>query len=192
MNMNPCYFCNKFIRCLLIITLLCFVSVDFAYARATFSFTAKDYAHQQYLENESIQAIDQKGYVKGTGAIEYKFLVKNADAGWYELWMAATDWPTDIFLDDTLLEHTVLQSKIWAKSGTLQKVINLNLSIGNHSIRFERLYFPGLPYIYSIALKPSTDISGSVHVKPETDALVFRLNEAFQISLVAGKSLYSI
>ncbi len=178
-----------------IIRVLClipafFISHETALAeRTSFTFSAKDYTNQQYLDNESIQAIAKDGYVKGTGAVEYQFLVTNVDAGWYELWLEAGEWPTDIFVDNKLLAHTALPSKLWPKNGTLAKAFNLNLNEGSHTIRFERLYFPGLPYIRTIVLKPSANISGMVRATPETNWLVFRANEDFRLSLTAAKLL---
>jgi|CXWL01.1.fsa_nt_gi hypothetical protein len=178
-----------FIKIFLLAISLYFIIFDVANARATFYFAAKDYANQQYLDSETLQFINQKGYVRGTGAVDYRFYVTNSDAGWYELWIEAADWPTDIFLDDALIAHIALQSKVWTKSEKLQKVLNLNLGSGNHSIQFERLYFPGLPYIHSIVLKPSANISGMVRATPETNSLVFRANEDFRLTLTSAKLL---
>jgi hypothetical protein len=77
-----------------------FVNLFFgvADARSTFSFAANDYTKQQYLNNVDIQFTKQNGYVKGSGAVEYQFFITNINAGWYELWMEAAGWPTDIFL----------------------------------------------------------------------------------------------
>ena len=188
--MSPfCSYLRRYIHTFLLIAILFTIPLHISHARTVFSFSAKEYVNQKYLDSETIQLINQNGYVRGTGAVEYQFLVTNEDTGWYELWIDAAEWPTDIFLDEVLIAHTALPSKLWPKSGNLQKVFNLDLNAGNHSIRFERLYFPGLPYIHNIVLKPSTNISGWVHAKPETNALVFRRNEAFQLSLATQKSL---
>ena len=175
-------------RSLLIISLW-LVVLDDTYARTTFSFSARDYSNQQYLDSESIKFINEKGYIKGTGSVEYQFMVTNADVGWYELWIEAADWPTDVYLDDVLIAHTALQSGVGLKNGNLQKILNLNLTSDLHSLRFERLYFPGLPYLHNIVIKPSTNISGWIQARPQSNSLVFRRNEAFPLGLVAQKSL---
>jgi hypothetical protein len=183
-------YCIIFINRLLIIISLFLIVFDIAYARTTFTIAAKDYTNQEYLANESIQLINKNGYVRDTGAVEYQIYVTGADAGWYELWVeAASSWPTDIYLDGTLLAHTALQNNAGLRNGNLQKIFNLNLKADLHTLRFERIYFPGLPYIHNIVLKPSTNISGWVQTKPLKNALVFRRNEKFPLSIVAQKSL---
>lgn len=189
--MKHCHF-NYGITLHIVNLLLIFSILNFqidAFAQSTYAFSANDYKKQQFLDQESINFISNDNYVKGIGTIEYEFIVTNADAGWYELWLHAADWPTDIYLDNTLLAHTSLQSDNWVKNGNLQKVLNVNLVEGKHSLRFGRLYHPGLPYIHTVILKPSTDISGRVHTTPETDRLVFRRNEDFMLNLAIGSSL---
>ncbi|MEI6065927.1 MAG: family 10 glycosylhydrolase [Methylococcaceae bacterium] len=181
-------YCDNLISRIILIIALCFINFNAAYARTTYTISTKDYVSQQYLDSASLQFLTQKGYVIGIGTIEYEVLIANTDAGWYELWLSAADWPTDIFLDDVLLAHTALKNNTGLPQLGLSKAFNLNLAAGKHSIRFERLYFPGLPYIQSIVLKPSTDISGMVQATSKTDALVFRSNEAFPLNLVAGQS----
>jgi len=189
-RINPLYnYCNTFFRQICLIIIFNLIVFDIAYARTTFSLSGKEYINEQYLDSASKLAINNLGYVKGVGSVDYQFFVTGADAGWYELWIEASEWPTNIYLDDTLLNHIGLQSNIGLKNGKLQKILNLNLNADIHTLRFERLYFPGLPYIRRVVLKPSTNISGWVQAKSERNNLVFRRNEAFPLSLVVQQSL---
>lgn len=158
------------------------------HARQTYSFSPYDYTNIRYLEASLFKKNSAETIVTGQGSIDYRISVESEDAGWYELWAYAADWPTKIFLDNKLLAHTALLNDTWKKNGQLSKVFNIYLETGHHILRFQRLYFPGLPYIHHIQLQPSKNISGQVRATPEQDRLVFRLNELFSLNLNAQKS----
>ena len=123
--------------------------------------------------------------MRNIGEADYQFDVPRT--GWYELWVEATGWNTDLFLDGEFLIHTAFASGVWEQRDKAEKVLNLHLAQGRHTLRFSRPYHPGLPYLRRFCLDPATDVTGKVRVRLGTDRLCFRQGEAFPVRLTAGK-----
>ncbi|WNB76166.1 family 10 glycosylhydrolase [Methylomonas koyamae] len=165
-----------------------FIFGGHVFARSSFEFSVDNYSKQNFFSIAAISSIKDKKNINSVGSVEYRFTISTEDAGWYELWVEAGDWPTDLFLDNQLLGHFPLRSSVWRQEGRLRKVTNLKLDEGEHAIRFGRLYFPGLPNIRNIALKPSENYSGMVAAKVNASSMVFRKGEPFQLYLQTGQS----
>jgi hypothetical protein len=147
---------------------------------------AADFSATRYLTQEQQEQIRQSGVLRGVGEAEYAFDVP--ESGWYELYVQATQWATDLYLDGELLIHTPFDSEVWeSPKRQTYKVMNLHLTEGPHTLTFSRPWHPGLPYIAGFYLQRAGDLAGRCRVVPETDRLVFRKGERFPVRLTVGK-----
>ena len=146
---------------------------------------ASDFIATNYLTQENIEDIKKSGYLRGIGEAEYQIDIPTD--GWYEFYVAAAEWPTDIFLDGHFLIYTPFDSGVWQKTGNSYKVMNLYFKKGIHTLKFSRIWHPGLPYMTKFFLRSSEDITGMVRVIPVKDYLVFRKGESFPVKLQAGR-----
>ena len=144
-----------------------------------------DFTATTYLTEAERAQIRQGGYLRGFGVADYTFSVPQA--GWYELWVQAADWPTDLYLDGEYLLNTPFASGVWAPKEEAEKVLNLDLTAGEHTLRFDRSWPFGLPWMSRFFLEPSTTAAGMVRVAPIKDYLAFRLGERFPVELKAGR-----
>ena len=157
----------------------------------TLSFASSSVAQlRHYIIIEGSDTTDKK-YATGAGTVDKHISVEKE--GWYELFVDAAPWPTDLFLDGHLIAHLSFSNPAWP-DGPKHKALNLYLQQGEHLIRLERRYHPGLPYIRSVQLKPSTKLSGKVNISPNSDRMVLKAGDEFSVHLSAGKqsSSYSI
>jgi len=139
----------------------------------------------RYLTEEEQAAVRKSNVLKGFGEADYAFSIPHT--GWYELWVAACDWSTDLLLDGRPLIHTSFASEDWKPQGSAQKVLNLYLSAGDHVLSFRRSWPFGLPYMARFFLKPAQDAASMVRLTPKKDYLVFRRGEEFSLGLQAGR-----
>ena len=107
--------------------------------------------------------------------------------GWYELWIAACGWTTDLLLDGRLLIHSSFKTEDWKPDHDAQKVLNVYLAAGEHVLSFHRSWPFGLPYMSRFFLDPARDATGMVRLTPKKDYLVFRRGEKFLLRLQAGR-----
>lgn len=146
---------------------------------------AIDLSATNYLTQDEVNEVRKSGYLKGCGEADYSFSV--ARSGWYELWVEAAAWPTDLYLDGQFLIHTPFASGVWKPQGQVEKTLNLHLTEGRHTLRLSRVWHPGLPWMKRFFLEPAQDLSGMVRLVPQKDWLAFRLGESFPVKLVAGR-----
>ena len=147
---------------------------------------AADFYSTEFLSEQEIQDIKEKNRLAGYGQATYKFEIP--ETGWYELYVQAVTWPTEIFLNDEFLIYTPFDSGVWeTKEKDTYKVLNLYLSKGFHTIAFNRPWHPPLPNIRGFYLQSATDLSGSCRLIPEKDYLAFRKGEKFPVNLYACK-----
>jgi DNA-binding beta-propeller fold protein YncE len=150
------------------------------------------------INEAAVRKVEKDGYLTGVGEATYRLTVPQT--GWYELYVQATTWTTDLYLDGALLLHTPFASGVWEtgdqfqNNGTwkpgangAQKTLNLYLVEGGHTLKFSRLWHPGLPWMRGFYLQAATDLSGRVRITTGRDRLVFRRGEAFPIHLQAGQ-----
>ena len=146
---------------------------------------AMEFSETKYLSEASLRRMKQTGRLLGHGEATYEFGVPAT--GWYELWVEATRWSTDLYLDGKFLIHTPFASDLWEPDGKAHKVMNLHLERGRHRLRFYRPWHPGLPWMSRFYLQPARDVTGMVRLEPQTGYLAFRKGQAFPVLLNAGK-----
>ena len=69
----------------------------------------------RYLSEDEQAEVRKSNLLRGYGEADYAFSVPKA--GWYELWVAACDWSTDLRLDGRFLIHTSFASDDWKPQG---------------------------------------------------------------------------
>ncbi len=146
---------------------------------------AVDFTASRYLSAEELTKIREKGILIGTGEVDYPIQIQQG--GWYELWVQATGWATDLYLDGDYLIHTPFASGIWPPKDKQEKVLNLFLHQGDHTLTFSRPWFPGLPWMRGFSLQPASSLAGQVRLAPMTNALCFRLGQEAPVSLSAAR-----
>ncbi len=159
---------------------------------------AADFEHTT-IRKASIDKVRKDGYLTGSGEATYRLAVPQT--GWYELYVAAAGWATDLFLDGEFLIHTAFASGVWETGDRIlnngvwkadpkgaQKTLNLFLTQGKHTLKFSRPWHPGLPWMRGFYLQQAVNLSGRARLTPEKDYLVFRRGEAFTASLLVGRS----
>jgi hypothetical protein len=90
-------------------------------------------------------------------------------------------------LDGRFLIHTPFASGVWPAQGKAEKVMNLYLGRGKHTLTFSHLWPPGLPYLEKFFLKLAEDVSGKVRLIPLKDSLAFRKDEPFWVRIMAER-----
>ena len=104
---------------------------------------ATDFISTNYLTAKDIRKIEKTKYLTGVGAAEYQF--KISQTGWYEFYVQAAAWSTELDLDGKFLIYTPFKSGVWKNKDKAYKVMNIYLTKGIHRIKFSRLWSPGLP-----------------------------------------------
>ena len=146
---------------------------------------AGDFHATQYLSETQRAEIKRTNLLTGYGEAEYVFRIPQT--GWYEFWVEACSWSTDLLLDGRFLTHTTFTSGEWKPDHDTQKVLNLYLAAGEHTLRFVRRWPPGLPYMRRFFFEPARDATGMVRLTPKKDYMVFRRGEDFPLQLQAGR-----
>ncbi|NOY79590.1 MAG: family 10 glycosylhydrolase [Kiritimatiellaeota bacterium] len=146
---------------------------------------AAEFARTHYLTKADEERVRRDGILRGNGEADYDFTVPAS--AWYELYVQATTWPTDLYLDGAFLIHTVFDSGVWPSRDGAFKVLNVFLGVGAHTLRFSRPWFPGLPFMRRFFLVPSRDATGRARLVPGGDHLCFRVGEPFRAKLFAGR-----
>ena len=113
-----------------------------AHAAEGIEVQASEFVATRYLSADQQEKIRQTNRLAGNGEADYAFSVSST--GWYELWVEAPQWATDLLLDGDFLSHTPFASGVWEPDGNLQKTLNLHLAAGRHTLRFIRTWHPGL------------------------------------------------
>ena len=172
-------------RHLIAVAALCVIAAPPLRGAEALEFEARDFTSTRYLDAEQLEKIHNVNRLTGNGEVDYRFDIQ--DAGWYELWVEANDWATDLFLDNDFIMHSPLKGGVLPADGKLEKVVNLYLDRGEHTLRFSRTWFPGLPWLHRFVLKPATSLSGMVRVSPRSDALCFRRGEELPLRVRVGR-----
>ncbi len=146
---------------------------------------AAEFARTRYLSSADQERVRREGILRGNGEADYDFAV--SARGWYEFYVQATPWPTDLYLDGAFLIHTPFDSGVWPSRDGAFKVLNLFLEAGAHTLRFSRTWFPGLPFMRRFFLVPARDLTGMVRLAPVGNHLCFRAGEPFRVKLSAGR-----
>ena len=129
------------------------------------------------------------GYLTGDGQANYQFTVGAGNGGWYELWAAAANWPTNVDLDGTLVFHGQFESDVWSDQSGYAKIMNLYLTAGQHTLTFDRSWFPGLPYMTGCYLAPASvlytdgDLAGSTHIAWPSDDAAFAAGQVVTVTV---------
>ena len=151
---------------------------------------AGEFAETRYLSEEAREVVRKENLLRRVGEADYE--IEADQTGWYELYVQATRWPTELFLDGQFLIYTAFASGVWEDRDKTHKVLNVYLTAGKHTLTFSRRWHPGLPYMRRFFLDPATDITGQVRVTPVKDYLAFRLGEEFPVRLEAGRAAEAV
>ena len=146
---------------------------------------AGEFHTTRYLSEKQRAEIKRTNLLTGYGEAEYAFRIPRT--GWYELWVESCSWSTDLLLDGRLLTHTTFTGGEWKPDHNAEKVLNLYLAAGDHTLRFVRPWPPGLPYLRRFFFEPARDATGMVRLAPKKDYMVFRRGEEFPLQLQAGR-----
>jgi hypothetical protein len=144
-----------------------------------------DFTSTTFLSEQELKDTRQSGYIRGFGMAD--FAVTVPQTGWYELWVQASPSATDIYLDGVYLINTPFASGVWTPKENAEKVVNLYLTQGKHTLRFDHSWPWGIPWMNRFFLEPAKDVTGMVRLSPVKDYLVFRKGEAFPVQLQAGR-----
>ena len=146
---------------------------------------AQDFASTKYLSADDLKQIKERGYLIGFGEAEYRLAVPRT--GWYELWVEAAQWSSELYLDGEFVIYTQFTSGVWPPKNGAEKTVNLYLTAGDHVLRFSRPWPFGLPWMKQFSLQPASDVTGMVRVRPTLDALAVGQGQAFGVEVTAGK-----
>ena len=123
-----------------------------------------------------------------TGWFEYDFNV--AQSGWYELnaTIAGSYKHVEYIVDPSLYRNKTGGSYFYSTgqgfNGKFDKVSNVWLSAGPHTIRVQQYYWTGFPAITNIAIKPSTSqISERLQATLPGGGNIFRKDDCRQLEL---------
>jgi hypothetical protein len=139
----------------------------------------------RYLSDTQRAEVKKRDLLTGYGEADYVFRIPRA--GWYELWVESCTWSTDLWLDGRLLIHTTFASGEWKPDHSAEKVLNIYLAAGEHTLCFARSCPPGLPYMRRFFFEPARDATGMVRLSPKSNHLVFRRGEKFPLELQTGR-----
>lgn len=139
----------------------------------------------RYLSEQEQADVRKSNSLRGFAEADYAFNVPKT--GWYELWIAACGWTTDLLLDGQFLIHSSLKTDDWKPQRDAQKVLNVHLSAGEHVLSFHRTCPFGLPWMSRFFLEPARDATGMVRLTPKKDYMVFRRGEKVLLLLQAGR-----
>ena len=153
--------------------------------RARIEVKAGDFRDTRYLSEKQQAKIKRTNLLTGDGEAEYAFRIPQT--GWYELWVEACTWSTDLLMDGRLLTHTTFTGGEWKPDHNAEKVLNVYLAAGDHTLRFVRPWPRGLPYMRRFFFEPARDATGMVRLAPKKDYMVFRRGEEFPMQLQAGR-----
>ena len=145
----------------------------------------RDFISANMLSDKEQEEIRKSNYARGFGEVEYAF--ETPAEGWRELWLEGSDAPFDLILDGETVIHAKIESGVWKPDGHLQKMLNLWLAAGKHTLRISRPQPFGIPWIHRICLKPPTALDGQVRAQVLTDALARRAGEPLPVKLLIGK-----
>jgi len=151
----------------------------------TITVRAQDYASTKYLSADEIPQIKERGYLTGFGEAEYRAAIPRT--GWYELWVEAAQWSTELYLDGEFVIYTPFASGVWPPKDGAEKTVNLYLTAGDHVLRFSRPWPFGLPWMKQFMLRPARDVTGMVRLRPSLDTLALREGQAFGVEVAAGR-----
>ncbi|MFZ2656008.1 MAG: family 10 glycosylhydrolase [Victivallales bacterium] len=147
-----------------------------------------DFISTNYLiDDKEREEIRKSGILRGFGEAEYAFETK--EDAWWELWgKGGVTTPFDLLVDKKLVIHSPISSGVWAPENDMQKMMNLNIPAGRHTLMISRPEPYGIPYIGGLLLKKSKDLAGMVRAEPARNVLAIRKDEKFGLALRAGKS----
>src|ERR1039457_2590653 len=105
----------------------------------------RDFVSTRWMDEANQTLVRTGNVLRGGGEATYAAEVPQA--GWYELWIAAAGWPTDVLLDGKLLINTTFASDVWPMvTPDTFKVVNVYLTPGRHTLSIRARSGPGLPY----------------------------------------------
>lgn len=129
------------------------------------------------IADRLLPAIRRKNALEGQGWVEYDF--STPTSGWYQLLLkgARVD-DHDFFIDTVHVYNGSLAGKIG----------NFFLAAGRHTLRVQRLAFPGLGALEGFTLRRAGDesLAATVRIDLASDRLVFRTGETLALDIRAG------
>ena len=146
--------------------------------------TAGEFHATQYLSDSQRAEIKRTNLLTGFGEAEYVFRIPQTR--WYEFWVESCSWSTDLVLDGRFLTHTTFTNDEWKPDRDTQKVLNLYLAAGDHTLRFVRPWPFGLPYMRRFFFA-ARDATGMVRFRAEKGHHGVSAQRRFPLQLQAGR-----
>jgi Glycosyl hydrolase-like 10 len=163
---------------------------------------ALDFDRYELTDPKAIDKLKQSDNYNGlagidgwgiTGWFEYDFTVN--DSGWYEFRETLTGGSNNVefIFDPQLHDHDTDGIHIYGAgagfNGTDDKLGNIWLAAGSHTLRIQQYYWTGFPNITRISIRPSpATLAGSIRAELPDLSGVYRTNECPELDLVAGSS----
>ena len=145
----------------------------------------KDFVSTYLIDDQTVAEIRKSNNVRGFGEATYAF--ETAAPGWWEFWAEGSESPFDFILDGQTLIHSPIQSGVWEPMGKLEKMLNLHIPAGKHTLCLSRPEPWGIPWITKMRFSRAKDITGMVRVVPVSDCLALRQDAPLPLRITAGK-----
>ncbi|MGE9295273.1 MAG: hypothetical protein ACQKBV_03180, partial [Puniceicoccales bacterium] len=143
-------------------------------------------AQFSYVSEETEAMLREENILRTPVVATFEFNVP--EDGWYEFIIESGEWPTSFRLDGEYFFYGVLKSVGWTPEETGVKLRNVYLTKGEHELVVERGWHPGPPRIKKMTLRPGETPEGMVYLELDKDYLVYRLGEAVQLTVQAGRT----
>lgn len=149
----------------------------------------KDFIASYLLEEEGQVAanIRQKNAFTEWAFAEVGYAFEVPAAGWWEFWLQGNNTPFDLIIDGRTLIHAPIASGVWAPDQHLQKMLNVWLTAGRHTLRLSKPEPYGIPGVSKMQFRQARDLAGMVRAELVGDRTVIRKGEGLALTLVAGQ-----
>lgn len=134
-------------------------------------------------------AVTGRKYTGVMGWFEYNFQVPQT--GWYELF---TDFPSgdvEFIIDPPTHEHTMSGLHIYGSNGSNgggDKVSNIWLTAGKHTLRMQRYIWTGFPPISNFTIQSSgSSLAESFRASLSSSRTIYRKNECAALDIFSGR-----
>ncbi|MFA6291614.1 MAG: family 10 glycosylhydrolase [Victivallales bacterium] len=149
----------------------------------------RDFTSSYLMEEEgkALENIKKNNAFREWAFAEFDYEFNVPSAGWWEFWLQGNSSPFDLIIDGRRLIHAPIPSGVWTPEKDFQKMINVHLSAGKHTLRLSKPEPYGIPGISKMQFRKAKDITGMVRTELVGDCTAIRKGEGLSLKLVAGK-----
>lgn len=183
-----------FLRTLFLSFIFTVLTVSFAIAQpiAPLKREARSFDRSGLAYPDQAGRVKQSNSLAGTsGWVEYDFNITRT--GWYELKGIGNASEIEFIVDPKLLERGTGGAQIYGgtgQQGTDDKVSNVWLDEGAHTLRIQRFFWTGFPQLQGFALYPSSSmLDKSMRVALAPGAPIYRKNACPPLEVYTGNRL---